>query len=103
MELKKKVLTTAMVATLAAGSIGASASASTSQALTPKVVEVSADSQESVEPTAFPAVVGTAFLSGAAGAAGAKVGDWVADKVIGIFSVEEDPVSEDANLDVIFD
>lgn len=39
------------------------------------------------EPAAVPAVVATAFVSGAAGAAGAKVGGWVADKVTGIWSL----------------
>lgn len=102
MKLKKRILSVAIIATLAVGSIGAS-SAAASDNLTPEVVDYAGENQEVVEPQAVPAVVGTAFLSGAAGAAGAKVGDWVADKVIGIFSVEEDPVTSSANLDVMFD
>ncbi|SHH14907.1 hypothetical protein [Virgibacillus chiguensis] len=102
MKLKKKIVSVATIAILAVGSIGAS-SATASDDLTPEVVDYAGEKQEVVEPQAVPAVVGTAFLSGAAGAAGAKVGDWVADKIIGIFSVEEDPVSSNADLDVMFD
>ncbi|MER8026785.1 hypothetical protein SLW73_17070 [Glutamicibacter protophormiae] len=40
------------------------------------------------EPQAIPAVVATAFLAPAAAAAGEKVGGWVADKLIGIWSAE---------------
>ncbi|MBD8702778.1 MULTISPECIES: hypothetical protein [Frigoribacterium] len=42
-----------------------------------------------VSPQAIPAIVGTAFVSGAATAAGAAVGDWVAKKITGIWSVEQ--------------
>ncbi|MFP7477267.1 hypothetical protein [Terribacillus saccharophilus] len=102
MEPKKKLFTVVLASAIAIGAVSTSASAATGD-LSPASVEYEGKNQETVEPQAVPAVVGTAFISGAATAAGAAVGDWVADKIIGIWSSEQDPVNSDANLDPMFD
>ncbi|EPR76738.1 hypothetical protein ADILRU_0921 [Leifsonia rubra CMS 76R] len=52
------------------------------------------DQDGAASPQAIPAVVATAFVVGAASAAGAAVGAWVAGKVIGIWNVaDETPVA----------
>ncbi|GAB3802704.1 hypothetical protein [Virgibacillus kimchii] len=104
---KKKLLSIAIVGTLALSSIGASTALASSEDLTPEVTEITAEQKENGhDPEAIPAVagavVGLPFAGAAAKAAGEKVGEWVADKVIGIWNAEEE-IEEEANLDVIFD
>ena len=43
---------------------------------------------DSVAPTAIPAIVGTAFVAGAAAGAGKVVAGWAAKKVIGTWKLE---------------
>ena len=89
-----------------AGALLAATGVSTANAsgnnLAPQLDNSVAQEVHEVEPNAVPAIVGTAFATGAAGAAGAAVGGWVADKLIGIFG-SGDPVEAKAELDTIFD
>ena len=57
--------------------------------------DVTVDGEAS--PTAVPAIVGTAFVAGAAAGAGKVVAGWAAKKVIGIWGA--DPVLSSSMLD----
>jgi len=105
--LKKKFIVVAIITTLALAGFGTSTVLASNVDVTPDATNVQVDKEAmDNEPEAFPAVVGAAvglpFVAGAANEAGKKVGGWVADKIIGIWSVDE-TVSEDVNFDVIFD
>ncbi|ELK45666.1 hypothetical protein QRD89_06585 [Halobacillus sp. ACCC02827] len=103
----KKFGAIALAGTVVLGSLGMSSSLAASNEVSPEEQKkVTGENAETVEPEAVPAIVGTAFLTGAAGAAGAKVGDAVADFAVDKLNGHEnvDPaIKEDANLDVIFD
>ncbi len=102
-----KKLTSAAVAAATAGALmlgtGSASAASTASPATPAASSSSAtpyaasqafgvaakDTQRSdlVQPTAIPAIVGTAFVAGAAYGAGKVVAGWAAKKVIGRWDV----------------
>lgn len=78
----------------AATPVASSSSIVAGQAFAAAAVADTDGQDGSVSPQAVPAVVATAFVVGAASAAGAAVGAWVAGKIIGIWSVAgETPVA----------
>lgn len=81
---------------------GVSTAGASSNVVVPSKENLVGQATETFEPNAVPAIVVTAFVTGAATAAGAKVGDWVADKVTGIWSADS-TIDGNTDLDVIFD
>jgi hypothetical protein len=99
MKFTRTKIATAIALTIALAGTTAGASAAPVLASAPesKIVAsqafaaAGADGDEGVvSPQAIPAVVATAFVTGAAGAAGAYVGNWVAKKITGIWSVQQE-------------
>ena len=102
--LPKVAIAAAMTLGLAMTPITANAAPSQHHATTSTIVAsqafaaaaVAGDNESNgvATPQVVPAVVATAFITGAASAAGAAVGAWVAGKIIGLWDVAEvTPVS----------
>lgn len=102
------VLTTAgLIAGLSTATAGAAMAASServvhttstisaSQAYTAAAATDATSPNGAAKPEAVPLVVATAFAAPAAAAAGAKVGDWAADKIIGTW---DEPTSASNQL-----
>ncbi|BCC45045.1 hypothetical protein bcgnr5378_31410 [Bacillus cereus] len=99
----KKLMAFVLAGTLLTAT-GVSTAGASSNIVVPSAESSEGLSIESVKPLAVPAVVASAFLTGAAGAAGAKVGDWVADKIIGKWKYSDTiNIDSKTDLDVIFD
>lgn len=92
----KAAIASTLAAALMLGTTSASASPVVAQAPAPTyaasaafaVAAQDAERQHDASPEAIPAVVGTAFIAGAAAGAGKVVAGWAAKKVIGRWSIE---------------